>query len=76
LTLAFIIRGIDAFRIFALPLALVGRQLPVLSTFTYVEYMEYGNQHTAAASSALLLVMIGLTVGAYLWLAGPDEVVR
>jgi hypothetical protein len=48
----------------------------VLSTFTYVEYMEYGNQHTAAASSALLLVMIGLTVGAYLWLAGPDEVVR
>jgi trehalose transport system permease protein len=76
LTLAFILRGIDAFRIFALPLALVGRHLPVLSTFTYVEYMEYGNQHTAAASSTLLLVMIGLTVWAYLWLAGPEEVVR
>jgi trehalose transport system permease protein len=76
LTLAFILRGIDAFRIFALPLALVGRHLPVLSTFTYVEYMEYGNPHTAAASSTLLLVMIMLTVGAYLWLAGPEEVVR
>jgi trehalose transport system permease protein len=76
LTLAFILRGIDAFRIFALPLALVGRHLPVLSTFTYVEYMEYGNQYTAAASSTLLLLLIVLTVGAYLWLAGPEEVMR
>ena len=76
LALAFIIRGVDAFRIFALPLALVGRHLPVLSTFAYVEYLEYGNPHTSAASSALLLVMILLTVGAYLWLAGPEEVVR
>jgi len=76
LTMAFIIRGVDAFRIFALPLALVGRHLPVLSTFAYVEYLEYGNQHTSAASSTLLLVMILLTVGAYLRLAGPEEVVR
>jgi trehalose transport system permease protein len=76
LTMAFIIRGVDAFRIFALPLALVGRHLPVLSTFAYVEYLEYGNPHTSAASSALLLVMILLTVGAYLRLAGSEEVVR
>jgi len=76
LTMAFIIRGVDAFRIFALPLALVGRHLPVLSTFAYVEYLEYGNQHTSAASSTLLLVMILMTVGAYLRLAGPEEVVR
>ena len=76
LAMAFIIRGVDAFRIFALPLALVGRHLPVLSTFAYVEYLEYGNPHTSAASSALLLVMILVTVGAYLRLAGPEEVVQ
>jgi trehalose transport system permease protein len=76
LTMALIVRGVDAFRIFALPLALVGRNLPVLSTYAYVEYMEYGNQHTAAASSTILLLMILLTIGAYLRLAGPGEVVR
>jgi trehalose transport system permease protein len=76
LTMVFIVRGVDAFRIFALPLALVGRHLPVLSTFAYVEYLEYGNQHTAAASSALLLAMILITIGAYLRLAGPGEVLR
>jgi trehalose transport system permease protein len=70
LTMAFIVRGVDAFRIFALPLALVGRHLPVLSTFAYIEYLEYGNQHTAAASSTLLLAMILITIGAYLRLAG------
>ena len=76
LTMVFIIRGVDAFRIFALPLALVGRHLPVLSTFAYVEYLEYGNPHTSAASSTLLLLMILITVVAYLRLAGPEEVVR
>src|SRR5262249_51892305 len=38
LTMALIVRGVDAFRIFALPLALAGRRLPVLSTYAYVEY--------------------------------------
>ena len=76
LTMALIVRGVDAFRIFALPLALVGRGLPVLSTYAYVEYLEYGNPHTAAASSVILLAMILLTVGTYLWLAGPEEVLR
>ena len=76
ITMALIVRGIDAFRIFALPLALVGRHLPVLSTYAYVEYLEYGNPHTAAASSVILLVMILLTVGAYLRLAGAEEILR
>lgn len=75
-TMALIVRGVDAFRIFALPLALVGRGLPVLSTYAYVEYLEYGNPHTAAASSVILLVMILVTVLAYLKLAGPEEVLR
>ncbi len=76
LSMALIIRGVDAFRIFALPLALVGRNLPVLSTYAYVEYLEYGNQHTAAASSAILLVMILLAIGAYLRLVGVGEGLR
>lgn len=76
LTMALIVRGVDAFRIFALPLALVGRHLPVLSTYAYIEYLEYGNQHTAAASSVLLLLMILLTIGAYLRYAGAEEVLR
>jgi trehalose transport system permease protein len=76
LSMALIIRGVDAFRIFALPLALVGRHLPVLSTYAYVEYFEYGNPHTAAASSTILLMLIVITVVAYLRLAGPDEVLR
>ncbi|MEE9147834.1 MAG: sugar ABC transporter permease [Candidatus Tectomicrobia bacterium] len=76
ITMALIVRGVDAFRIFALPLALVGRNLPVLSTYAYVEYLEYGNQHTAAASSVILLLMIVLSVGTYLRLAGPGEVLR
>ncbi|MGQ4808280.1 L-arabinose transport system permease protein AraP [Candidatus Entotheonellaceae bacterium PAL068K] len=76
LTMALIVRGVDAFRIFALPLALVGRNLPVLATYAYVEYLEYGNPHTAAASSTILLVMILLTIGAYLRLTGAGEVLR
>jgi trehalose transport system permease protein len=74
--MALIIRGVDAFRIFALPLALVGRNLPVLSTYAYVEYLEYGNQYTAAASSTILLLMILITIGTYLRLAGTGEVLR
>jgi trehalose transport system permease protein len=76
LTMALIIRGVDAFRIFALPLALAGRNLPVLSTYAYVEYLEYGNQYTAAASGTILLVMILLTIGTYLRLAGTGEILR
>jgi ABC-type sugar transport system permease subunit len=57
-------------------LALAGRGLPVLSTYAYVEYLEYGNPHTAAASSVILLAMILIAVGTYLKLAGPEEVLR
>jgi len=76
LSMAVIVRGVDAFRIFALPLALAGHGLPVLSTYAYTEYLEYGNPHTAAASSVVLLVMILVAVGVYLRLAGPEEVLR
>jgi trehalose transport system permease protein len=76
LSLALIVRGVDAFRIFALPLALAGRGLPVLSTYAYVEFLEYGNPHTAAASSVLLLGIILAAAAGYLALAGREEVLR
>jgi trehalose transport system permease protein len=76
LSMALIVRGVDAFRIFALPLALVGQGFPVLSTYAYLEYLEYGNPNTAAASSVILLAMILLAVGSYLRLAGPEELLR
>ncbi|MBI2564349.1 MAG: sugar ABC transporter permease, partial [candidate division NC10 bacterium] len=41
-----------------------------------VEYLEYGNPYTAAASSVILLAMILLAVASYLKLAGPEEVLR
>ena len=76
ITMALIVRGVDAFRIFALPLALAGRGLPVLSTYAYMEYLEYGNPQTSAASSVILLGMIVFTVVAYLKWTGPEEVLR
>ena len=58
ITMAIIIRGIDAFRIFALPLILMGQNLKVIGTYAYLEYMEYNNPYLSAASAVVLLVMI------------------
>jgi trehalose transport system permease protein len=74
ITAAVIIRGIDAFRIFALPLILMGQNLKVLGTYAYLEYMEYNNVYLSAASSVLLLIMILLAVLFYLKLAGKRRV--
>jgi trehalose transport system permease protein len=76
ITAALVIRGIDAFRIFALPLTLVGRSTPVLSTYAYFEYVEYQNPYTSAASATILVVMILSAILAYLWIAGTEEVIR
>ena len=58
ITCAVIIRGIDAFRIFALPFILMGQNLKVLGTYAYLEYAEYNNAYLSAASSVLLFIMI------------------
>lgn len=50
--------------------------LPRFEAVCNCRYLEYGNQHSSAASSTPLLVMILITVGAYLRLVGPEEVVR
>ena len=70
ITCAVIIRGIDAFRIFALPLILMGQNLKVIGTFAYLEYAEFNNPYASAASSVILLFMILTAVLFYIKVAG------
>jgi trehalose transport system permease protein len=74
ITMALIIRGIDAFRIFELPLALTGRTVRVLATYSFFEYREFGNPYTSAASAAILMVMILIAIGVYLKVVKHREV--
>ncbi|MGA1823717.1 MAG: carbohydrate ABC transporter permease [bacterium] len=68
ITIALILRAIDAFRIFELPLILTGTAtLPVISTFTYAEYARQ-NYHISAASATILTMIIMLFVCIYLFL--------
>ena len=73
-TMALIIRGIDAFRIFELPLALSGRTVPVLATYSFFEYREYGNVYTSAASAVILMLMILVAIFVYLKIVRQKEV--
>lgn len=65
LTMAVVLRTIDAFRIFELPLLLTGKSFPVLATLAYSEYDEYGNPFTSAAAASFLLGLIALGIGSY-----------
>ena len=75
ITIALILRGIDAFRLFELPLTLTGSTTPVISTYTYFEYFQYNNPYTSAASAVLLLIMILISVVVYFKTVGQTEVV-
>jgi multiple sugar transport system permease protein len=61
---AILLRGIDALRIFATPLVLTGAEgVPVLSTYAYQLWSDYGNDATAAAAAvALALVSVALSL--------------
>ena len=76
ITMALIIRGIDAFRIFELPLALTGKVTPVLATYAFFEYRHFGNPYTSAAGAAILMIMILIAIGFYLRLIQQKELVR
>ena len=67
ITMALILRAIDAFRIFDIALVLAGQTIPVMSSFVYFDYRA-GNTNTAAAAAVILLLMIVVFVAAYLWL--------
>ncbi len=74
ITMALIIRGIDAFRIFELPLALTGRVVRVMATYSFFEFREYGNPYTSAASAAILMVMILIEIGVYMKVVKQREI--
>lgn len=55
---AVLLRGLDALRIFAAPLVLAGAEgVPVLSTYAYHQWSDYGDDAAAAAASVALAVL-------------------
>ena len=64
ITMALILRAIDAFRIFDIALVLAGQAIPVMSSFVYFDY-HAGNTNTASAAAVILLLMIMVFVMAY-----------
>ena len=59
-----LLRGLDAVRIFATPLVLTGVEgVPVLSTYAFHQWSDYGNDAAAAAAASLLaLLSVGLAL--------------
>ena len=69
MTVAVILRAIDAFRIFEVALILAGRVEPVLGTFIWSRYAPpVSDPFTAAAAAVVLFVLILAFVAAYLGL--------
>lgn len=66
ITMALILRAIDAFRIFDLTMVLGGKMTPVVATFSYYEWSAYNNPYTSGAGAVILLAMILVFVLGYL----------
>jgi trehalose transport system permease protein len=76
-TMALVLRAIDAFRIFELALVLAGRVEPVLGTYIWSRYgPPTGDPFTAAAAALVLFALIMGFVGLYLWLFASRGEVR
>jgi trehalose transport system permease protein len=67
ITMALILRAIDAFRIFDIAMVIAGQSIPVMSSFVYFDYRA-GNVNTASAAAVILLLMIVVFVIAYFFL--------
>lgn len=67
ITMALILRAIDAFRIFDIAMVIAGQAVPVMSSFVYQDYRA-GNVNTASAAAVILLLMIAVFVVAYFFL--------
>lgn len=67
ITMALILRAIDAFRIFDIAMVIAGQSIPVMSSFVYFDYRAK-NTNTASAAAVLLLLMIVVFVLAYIFL--------
>ncbi len=58
LVAAVLLRGVDALRVFATPLVLSGVEgVPVLSTYAYHQWSDYGDDAAAAAVSVVLALL-------------------
>lgn len=58
ITMAVILRAVDAFRIFELPLVMTGKNVPVLSTFSYEAFKRNDFGLSGAAATVLLGLII------------------
>ncbi len=67
ITMALILRSIDAFRIFDIAMVLAGQSVPVMSSFVYFEYAA-NNVNVASAAAVILLLMIAVWVVLYMLL--------
>ena len=72
ITIAIILRAIDAFRIYELALVLSGQVEPVLGTYIADQYLPpTSNLHTSAAASIVLFGIIMIFIVLYLALVAP-----
>jgi ABC-type Fe3+ transport system permease subunit len=64
LVAAVLLRGLDALRMFATPLVLAGVEgAPMLSTYAFHQWSDYGNDAPAAAAAAVLACLsVALTL--------------
>jgi ABC-type sugar transport system permease subunit len=72
ITMAVILRAIDAFRIFELPLVMAGKNAPVLSTFAY-EAFRRNQLGLSGAAATVLLVLIIIFIFIYFFLVERKE---
>ncbi|QZT33815.1 sugar ABC transporter permease [Caldalkalibacillus thermarum TA2.A1] len=76
ITMALILRAVDAFRIFELPLVLAGRNFPVIATYAYSEFRDYSNPYTSGAAATILLGIIILCILLYIFLVERKDNVQ
>jgi trehalose transport system permease protein len=65
ITMALILRAIDAFRIFDVVMVMASRSIPVMSTFVYINYFDFQDPFSASAAATILLMMIVAFIAAY-----------
>jgi trehalose transport system permease protein len=65
ITMALIVRAIDAFRIFDVVMVMASRSIPVMSTYVYSNYFDYQDPYAASAAATILLLMIVAFIAAY-----------
>jgi len=65
ITMALIVRAIDAFRIFDVVMVMASRSIPVMSTFVYINYFDFQDPYSASAAATILLLMIVAFIAAY-----------